>query len=272
MPWFYILQKQKACYLLLGKNISFTRFTLILVLKTVILNKFMSKLVLLLMMNLAGDHSLLAHVKQFEKIFICCHSSDTLWTLLSASCLVMLVFALITGTCKTVWKNLYLLSQLRHFVDTPKRKLFGHACISPHLTYTSTVWDCCSDTLLNRLNSLHRKAAKFISDSTLTTDTKLRYLGLLPLKEKLMFNKAVLVFKAYINLAPPYLKQLFSCSNTHATSRFITLPKPKIYLFKTSFSFSGASLWNTIPTQIKSCNSLISFKTQLHKWFRSSLL
>ena len=30
----------------------------------------------------------------------------------------------ITGTRKTVSNNLYLLSQLRHFVDTPKRKLF----------------------------------------------------------------------------------------------------------------------------------------------------
>ena len=110
------------------------------------------------------------------------------------------------------------------------------------------------------------------SDSSLTTDTKLRYWGLLPLKEKLTLNKAVLVFKAYTNLVPPYLKQLFICSNTHATSRFITLPKPRIDLFRTSFSFSGASLWNTIPTQIKSRNPLTSFKTQPHKWFRSRLL
>ena len=160
------------------------------------------------------------------------------------------------------------MSQLRHFVDTPKRKLFYHAHISSHLTYASTVWDGCSDILFNKLNSLHRRAAKLmISDSSLSTDTKLRYLGLLPLKEKLMFNKAVLVFKAYKNLAPPYLKQLFFiCSNIRATSRFITLPRPRIDLFKKySFSFSGASLWNIIPTQIKSCNSLISFKTQFHK-------
>ena len=34
----------------------------------------------------------------------------------------------------------------------------------------------------------------------------------------------------------------------------------------------AACLWNSIPTQIKSCNSLVSFKTQLHKWFKSSLL
>ena len=136
----------------------------------------------------------------------------------------------ITGTCKTVSKNLYLFSQLRQFVDTSKRKLFFHAHISPHSTYASTVCDGCSDILFNKLNSLHRIAAKLISDSSLTTDTKLRYLGLLPVKEKLMFNKAVLVFKAYTNLAPPYLKQLFICSNTRATSRFITLSKPRIDL------------------------------------------
>ena len=166
------------------------------------------------------------------------------------------------------------MSQLRHFVDTPKRKLFYHAHISSHLTYASTVWDGCSHILFNKLNSLHRRAAKLmISDSSLSTDTKLRYLGLLPLKEKLMFNKAVLVFKAYKNLAPPYLKQLFFiCSNIRATSRFITLPRPRIDLFKTSLSFSGTSLWNTIPKRIKSCNSLTSFKTQLYKWFRSRLL
>ena len=126
------------------------------------------------MMNLADDHTLLAQVKQFEK-------------------------------------NLYLLLQLRYFVDTPKRKLFHHAHISPLLTYASTVWDGCSDILFNQLNSLHRRATKLmIFDSSLTTDTKLRYLGQLPLKEKLMFNKAMLVFKAYRNLALPYLKHVDS--------------------------------------------------------------
>ena len=147
------------------------------------------------------------------------------------------------------------------------------ACLSVCLSLSVSLFLCLSVCLPACLCSLHRKAAKLmISDSSLTTDTKLRYLGLLPLKKELMFNKAVLVFKAYKNLAPPYLKQLFICSNTRATFWFITRPKPRIDLFKTSFSFPGASLWNTIPTQIKSCNSLISFKTQLHKWFRSSLL
>ena len=96
---------------------------------------------------------------------------------------------------------------------------------SPHLTYASTVWDGCSDIVFNKLNSLHRRTAKLmISDSSLTTDTKLRYLGLLPLKEKLMFNKAVLVFKAYKNLAPPYLNHfLFFIFYLFLHSRHISI-------------------------------------------------
>ena len=44
-----------------------------------------------------------------------------------------------------------ILSQLKHFVDTSKRKLFYHARISSHLTYASTVWDGCSDILFKKL-------------------------------------------------------------------------------------------------------------------------
>ena len=84
----------------------------------------------------------------------------------------------ITGTCKTVSKNLYLLSQLRHFVDTPKRKLFYHAHISHHLTYASTVWDGCSDILFNKLNSLHRRVSKLmVSDSSINNRYKATVLG-----------------------------------------------------------------------------------------------
>ena len=164
------------------------------------------------------------------------------------------------------------MSQLKHFVDTSKQKLFYYVHISPHLTCASTVWDGCSDILFHKLNSLDRRDAKLMMpDLSLTTDAKLQHLGLLPLREKLMLNKAVLVFKAFRNLAPQYLKDLFICHNSRAPSRPIILPKPRIDLFKTSFSFAGASLWNSIPTYITSCGTLISFKTQLGKWLRHKM-
>ena len=167
-----------------------------------------------------------------------------------------------------VWRRLWPVAGgrgcCRHVTATATLSSEGHAvrCHQQHLRHRR--W--------SKRRAGQSLSLSLISDSSLPTDTKLRYLGILPLKEKLMFNKAVLVFKTYKNLAPQYLKQLFICSNIRASSRYITLPKPRIDLFKTSFSFSGASLWNTIPNQIQSCSSLTSFKTQLNKWIRSRLL
>lgn len=73
---------------------------------------------------------------------------------------------------------------LEYFVDTPKIKLFYGVHISLHLTNVSidTVWNGCSNILLNKLNSLNGRASKLmVSDSSLTTDAKLHYLKLLPL-------------------------------------------------------------------------------------------
>ena len=152
MLWFYIPQKQKVCYLPPGKNISFARLSLNLSLK--------------------DNHIEQVHEHRHLGIII---DDEFSWR------------PHITSTCKTISKNLYLLSQLKHFVDTSKQKLFYYAHISPHLTYASTVWDGCSDILFHKLNSLHRRAAKLMMpDLSLTTDSKLQRLGLLPLREKLM--------------------------------------------------------------------------------------
>ena len=156
-----------------------------------------------------------------------------------------------------------LLSQLKHLMDTFKRKLVYHAHISSHLTYASTVWDGCSYILLQKLHSFHSRAAKLmLPDSSTTTEATIQRL-----ERNLCSEKALLVFKACRNHAPQYPASLFVCSNSRS-SRSIILPKPRIDLFKTSFSFSGASIWNSISAQIKACSSLTCVKRQLHKMLR----
>ena len=173
--------------------------------------------------------------------------------------------------------SLILVSKGNHIEQVHEHRHLGIITVDefswgPHITNTSTVLDSCSDILFDKLNSFHRRSAKLMMlDLSLTTDAKLQCLGLLPLREKLMLNKAVLVFNACQNLAPQYLTDLFICHNSRASSRSMILPKPRIDLFKTSFSFAGASLLNSIPARITSCGALSSFKTQLHKWLRNKM-
>ena len=176
----------------------------------------------------------------------------------------------IDAATKTVSKSTFLLSKLKYFTDVHTRKLFYSSHIQPHLNYASCVWDGCSEASLKRLNSLHRRAAKLIlAESPLNTDEKLVKLNFLPLRKRFLFNKGVLMRKAMVSGKPPYLANLFELSstphNTRSEQKTLKIVKPRLDLYKTSFSFSGAKLWNSLPDFITSAPSMCSFKTQLQK-------
>ena len=153
--------------------------------------------------------------------------------------------------CKTVSRRVFLLSKLRYIVDTDTRKLFSNAYIKPHIDYASVVWDGCRDVLKKRLNSLHTRAAKLILPyKTLTTDQKLKEMRIMSLQKQLEYNKVFFMYSLLSNKAPEY--------NYH-----LSLPRPRIDIFKTSVSFSGAYLWNNLPLTVRSCQSLSSCKRKL---------
>jgi len=178
---------------------------------------------------------------------------------------------------KIISRNLYLLSKIKAIVDKDTLKLFYNAHIKPHFEYASIVWDECSDNNFKILNSLHRRTAKLLlSNPALTTDDKLRELKMLPLKEQLVFTKGLFMYKILIGLAPPYLSQLFTeRQSQYANSRnHLNIFRPRIDLVKTSISYSGASLWNSLLPSVKNaatCQRELSFKTKFHIFLSNKL-
>ena len=179
----------------------------------------------------------------------------------------------IDRTCKTISRNLYMLSKLKLYVDTNSRLLFYNAHIKSHIDYASTVWDGSSDIHLKRLNSLHRRAAKLIlPDPSLSTDQKFDKLDILPLDKHLLFNKGVMMFKIRNETQPKYLCELFSRHESPYSNhrQHFNVPRPRIDIYKTSLSFSGPSFWNRLPSFITNSISLHSFKGALLKWLSST--
>jgi hypothetical protein len=169
---------------------------------------------------------------------------------------------------KKVARSLFLLSKLKPFLDTDARKMFFHAHCVCHVNYASVVWSCAAVTHQKRLNSLLRRAAKVIlPDPYLSTYEKQVKLNILPLKKQLDFNKTILMYKVHNDLAPKYLSKLMIRASCRYGSNNYILPRTRIDLFKTSFAFSGASIWNSLPHNIKMCSSLSSFKCAIKKHF-----
>ena len=171
----------------------------------------------------------------------------------------------VSNSCKTVFKNIFLMSQLKRYVSSQTLKIFYSSHILPHISFSSTVWDGCGETHLIKLNSLHRRAVKLLlPDKNSSTDEKMKALSILPLQKQLYFNKAVLMLKVNRRMTPSYIISLFSESNNR-TNRYV-LPKTRIDLYKTSLSFSGSTCWNSLPVAIKTVGTIKSFKRVLHQY------
>ena len=166
-------------------------------------------------------------------------------------------------------QQLFLLSQLQHIINIDTRKIFCNAHIKPLTDYASVVWDGCGEVHLNKLKSLHRRAGKLIlPDPSLSTEQKMSALGILNLPQQLAYNKGIFMHKVLNNYSPNYLAQLFISHQSHYTNskNNLYVPRPRLDLFETSISFAGASLWSSLPQNMKSCISLPCLKRNMHNY------
>ena len=87
-------------------------------------------------------------------------------------------------------------------------------------------------------------------------------------------QKANLMYKCVNRLAPNYLCNMFTprtlSFDLRDSSQKLYLPKPRTDYLKRNFSFSGASLWNDLPEDIRTATSLRNFKTRIDKWLSVS--
>ena len=99
----------------------------------------------------------------------------------------------LNNVCKLVSKTLFLLSQLRHYVNVKARKLSFSTHISSHMNYASTVLDGCSNVLFFFI-AVQQNSFLLIYLS-IPTDDKVKTLKHLPFTKQLKCNKAVTMFK-----------------------------------------------------------------------------
>ena len=173
------------------------------------------------------------------------------------------------NVCKKLSQNLFLLSKLKHFVNSDTLKLFFNAHIKSHIDYVSPIWDMCPNNHLIPVNSLYRRSAKLImSDPSLSTDDKMKQLNILPLDKQHEYNKCCLMHKIVHHKAPLYLYELFEHSQTrYENSRSEFKPTwPRIDLTKTNITYSGVTLWDSLPQYLREKPSFNSFKTALRKY------
>ena len=168
----------------------------------------------------------------------------------------------INNMCKTVSRNIFLLSKLSQIVSQKSKLAFFFAHIMSHMNYVSNAWDGCAGVHMKQLYSLHKRAVQFLMPiPNLDYKQKCCALKLLPLDKQLLLNKCVLMQKVVHGKAPQYLKDLMIPSERlHVHGNKQLLPRTRIDIFKTSFSFSGSLAWNSLAHHLRYPMELKTFK------------
>ena len=104
----------------------------------------------------------------------------------------------------------------------------------------------------------------------------LKSLHWLPVEQKIRYKIAVLGFKRVYGSAPSYLQNLVELYTPRRTLRnssdklTLSIPKVRTLYGERSFRYHWAVEWNTLPYDIRSCESLDSFKAKLKTYLFSS--
>ena len=141
--------------------------------------------------------------------------------------------------------------------------------LRPVLEYVSVVWDNCTVREKESLEKIQNEAARIVTGVTRSISLENLYIeiGWLTLSDRRKYQKLVLTYKIFNGQTPNYLLDIFP-PNVNARTQYtlrnandIDLIGHRTELFARSFIPSAIKLWNELPVDIKSIQSLSSFKS-----------
>ena len=175
------------------------------------------------------------------------------------------------------YSNLRNLGKIASKLSVKLKIQLVHSMILCHLDYCNALFYGLLDCMLRRLTKVLYAAVRFIfsfkySQRRYHMLPFLKKLHFLPIKYRINFKIALLVFKCLKHCAPGYLQELIVLHKPSAAYDFrrncdlLLLEKTSQLNYNKSesiFSHASVTVWNDLPLDIRESSSISSFKTKL---------
>ena len=170
----------------------------------------------------------------------------------------------ISSICSKVNKQLSVVKRFKHLIDDHIKRRLYKAFILPVFNYCSDVWHFCSKRSKAKLEQLNKQALRTVLNSNSDYETLLRIIGSVNLESSRVQNMLITTYKTLYDTAPPYLKLLLKERkveyNLRGTKK-MDLPRVTTTTYGLhSFRYAATQVWNMLPDDIRTSQSLIAFK------------
>ena len=184
----------------------------------------------------------------------------------------------VNTVCKNLTTKLSLLNKIKIYLSNECRILYYNAYIQPIMDYCDTIWGNCTKYNLNRITKLQKRAARIILNKPYDSPSAplFKELKWLSFPNRILYHKAVIMYKSLNGLTPEYISSLFTKKSTDYKLRSIengnlVQPKFKLMSYKGSLSYSGVEIWNSIPSNIRKATTLKEFKSNFFLYLQNKV-
>ena len=172
---------------------------------------------------------------------------------------------------RTINFHIRNLWRIRRYIDQNTCHHVARALITSRLDYCNAMFTVLSAKDLAKLQRLQNSAARVIFGVGRRVDAAplLQALHWLPIRNRITFKTLLYVFKIINGQAPEYLKELFRhyaprrhLRSSSDTTR-LAIPPSATSTGDKRFQVAAAKSWNSLPSKIRTTNSVVAFKKLL---------
>ncbi len=170
----------------------------------------------------------------------------------------------VTAVCRSAYSFLRQLRSVIRGLPIDAAKTLIQAFVSSRLDYCNAILFGITDRLLRRLQSVQNAAARLITGSRRCDHITpiLRDLHWLPVRRRIDFKVATMVFRALHDRSPQYLASDCRPVTNNRQLRSSTAPvcvvrRTRTHLGDRSFEAAGPRLWNKLPAHLRNSDLTI---------------
>ena len=177
----------------------------------------------------------------------------------------------VTSVCKSCYFHLRNIGAIRPYLDSHSASQIIHAFITSRLDYCNSLLFGLSDKSLNRLRKVQNTAVRIVilckRNDHITP--YLKELHWLPVHLRIDFKILLITYKILNGLAPEYLCTLVKLyappRELRSGSQYLLEPilSHSVNYGDRAFSIAAPHLWNNLPLNIRTSETLSVFKTKL---------
>ena len=152
--------------------------------------------------------------------------------------------------------------------------MVANACFMSILSYMVTVWGGTEEYVIKAVQVMQNKAARCVTKLSWYTPTRLllQQCNWLSIKQMVFYHTAVQVWRVLDAKCPVYIKSKLQLSVTRSARQGnLRVPVVESSLAGKSFLVRSATVWNSIPPDIRSSKSIQVFKGKLKQWTKLNI-